>query len=204
MSCESCMLPPRGVYDQVVKWINLSRVIENSTIRVVYIHSDTINTLEIDGSNPSKKKTDTSYFSIESGEKILSLVDKKGKEVVSDLFIFEPNEYYTIIIFGKYIMQFHEVDLTCPMPHTAKIQAYNLDGKNLDIYFDEELIFENVGEDMFIETLVRPGVYDFRFNTDEDFVQEVEIESGIIYTIFFIFKEGVTFIVENEYCDNPI
>lgn len=203
MSCQTCMIPPKGVFGRFIGRVQIEKVVQHSYIRVVYIESD-VNTLRMDGALSPRRKNDTSYFEIESGDKVLSLENRGKQEISSDIFPFQPNQYYTIVVFKDYILQLLEEDLQCPKPGFVRLQAYNLDGDEIDVYLDEETAFENLGNDDFMERIIPNGIYDLRISSDPEFFYELELESGVIYTIFFIFDSKVVFVVDNEYCQNVV
>lgn len=200
MSCRSCIQLPKEAYAQFVNRIRMTKVSWTSRVRVVYIDSDVL-TLHINGKTHPYEKDDTRYFDIESGDDIvLSLVNRGGKEIVSETFDFKKDQRYTLIVFEDYILQFEELKGVCPEVGMVTLQAYNMDGGDMDIYLDEDLIFDKVGKDQFVETNVEEGIYDLRISSDKSLSYELELKSGIVYTMFFLFDKSAMFIVENEYC----
>ena len=206
MSCQTCMQLPKDAYARFVTKVRTLKIIRQSDVRVVYMNSidGEIYTLRIDGADPPRKKGETSYFELESGDKILSLVARDETEIVSDSFEFKPDLHYTLIVFQDHILQFEEEDLRCPDPGTVRLQAYNMDGKAMNIYLDEQILFEKLGNDQFVETLVYPGIYVLRMSVDKEFSTELEVRSGAIYTLFFLFEAMAMFVVENDQCLNPV
>jgi len=146
---------------------------------------------------------ETSYFPLESGEKELALVDNAKRVTVKDDFLFKPNSIYTIIVFHNHILQFEEEDIVCPFPGYVRLQVYNMDRGKLDITMNDKMTFEGLGDDMFMETILKTGVYDVGWKEDgTDLIAEIELRNSNIYTLFLL-KE-VIFLVENAYCVNLV
>lgn len=199
MSCQDCMRLPKDAYARFVTKVRTFKTIRESFVRVVYADTTPFD-LRIDGAKAPRRRDETSYFLIESGDKILSLVNRGGDDMVTDMFEFKPDSHYTIIIFEDYILQFEEEDISCPMPGYARLQAYNLDNGSINIYLDEYMGFQSLHDDQFMETIIPTGLYDLRVSNRKNFFVEIELNGGNIYTLFFV--EDLIFIVENENCED--
>ncbi len=77
-----------------------------------------------------------------------------------------------------------------------------------NIRFEEKLSYKfntkDLQNDQFVETLVYPGIYVLRMSVDKEFSTELELQSGVIYTMFFLFEAMAMFVVENDQCLNPV
>ena len=199
MSCQACVHLPKDAYARFVTKVRTFKTVRQSLVRVVYADVTPFD-LRIDGAKAPRRRDETSYFLLESGDMILSLVNRGGDDIVSDLFEFKPDVHYTIIIFDDYILQFEEEDISCPIPGYIRLQAYNMDNGPIDIYLDEDKVFKDLKNDQFVETIIPADLYDLRISNRDKFFVEIELNSGNIYTLFFI--EDLIFIVENENCED--
>lgn len=199
MSCQACMRLPKDAYARFVTKVRTFKTIQQSMVRVVYADATPFD-LRIDGAKAPRRRDETGYFMLESGDKILSLVNRNDDEIVAAVFEFKPDVHYTIVVFDDYILQFEEEDISCPIPGYVRLQAYNMDNGTIDVYLDENMIFEGLENDQFMETIIPADLYDLRVSNRDEFFAEIELKTGNIYTLFFV--EDVIIIVENENCED--
>lgn len=202
MSCQDCHRLPENAFGRKGIAIRTFKIIENSKVRVIYADASPIQLL-ISRVEPPKDRTETSYFPLESGEKELALIDNTKNVMVKDNFLFKPNTIYTIIVFYNHILQFEEENIVCPFPGYVRLQVYNMDRGKLNMETNGKLIFEGLGNNMFMETVLKTGVHDILWEEENTpLIAEIELRNSNIYTLFLL-KEFI-FLVENAYCVNLV
>jgi len=175
--------------------------IKKTRIRVVYIDPKSEMLLLIDDSIPPT--TNGSYFLMDAGPKYVSLQERKGDIPTREEFIFDKDHNYTLIVREKEIYQLED-DLICPESGTSRLQVYNLNGKSINVYIDEELVYEDLKPQESFEIILEENLYEMRIEPDLSLspIIELDLKSPIIYTVFLIPSASV--VVENPYCNNLV
>ena len=199
MACQACVQIPLDAHARFMQKIRRPKDINKTRVRIVYVAPKLDMKLLIDGDIPDT--TNGSYFSIDIGLKYVSLRDRKGEIPTHEEFIFDKDKNYTLIVRGKNIYQLEDY-IVCPESGTARLQAYNLNNKSIDIYLDEELVYENLNPQESFEIILDENLYEVRVDPDLSPALEVELKSPIIYTVFF--TPSASFVVENPYCNNLV
>jgi len=202
MSCRKCNRIPEGAFRKRGVAIRTFKIVENSKVRVIYADTAPIELL-IDGTVPPKDRDETSYFPLESGNRKLSLINRKREIIIEDDFEFKANTIYTIIVFQNHILQFEEENIVCPAPGFVRLQVYNMDRGVIDMTVDGDMVFQNLRNDTFMETLLETGVHVLRWiENGEELEADIELRNSNIYTLFLL--KDTIFMVENAYCVNLI
>jgi len=140
---------------------------------------------------------------MDAGPKYVSLQDRKGDVSTREEFIFDKDHTYTLIVREKEIYQLED-DLVCPESGTSRLQVYNLHAKSINVYIDDEVVFEDLKPQESFEIILDENLYEMRINPDLSLSSmiELELKSPIIYTVFLI--PSTWFVVENPYCNNLV
>jgi len=203
MSCQSCIQIPLDAHARFMQKTRRPKSIKNARIRVVYINPKTEMLLFIDDSIPITAIDSGSYFFMDAGPKYVSLQDRKGDVSTREEFIFDKDHTYTLIVREKEIYQLED-DLVCPESGTSRLQVYNLHAKSINVYIDDEVVFEDLKPQESFEIILDENLYEMRINPDLSLSSmiELELKSPIIYTVFLI--PSTWFVVENPYCNNLV
>jgi len=199
MSCQACVQIPLDAHAKFMNKIRKYKSIHKSRVRVVYVSPKSDIKLLINGSLPPV--TTPSYFTIDSGPTRVYLKNRKREILTDEEFIFEKDSSYTLIVHKKEIYQLSDY-LICPEIGTARLQIYNMNDKTINLYLDEELIYEELEPQNDFEVAVDAGIYELRVEPELSPMIEIELKSPNIYTVFF--TPTTSFVVENPYCTNLI
>ncbi len=201
MSCEACVPIPLDAHARFMRRVRKRRTIHTSKARIVYVSPKSDRKLLVDGSLPSIAIE--TYFSVDSGDHTLTLQDRRGNVLTEDTFVFDPNKRYTLIVRGEDIFQLADY-WVCSEPGSVHFQVSNMGENTLNIYLDEELVFENVKPLDFVETSIDADIYDVRVEPEIYPSIEVELKSPNMYTVFFASSPPSIFVVENDNCVNLV
>lgn len=201
MSCQACVQIPLDAHARFMQKTRRPKSIKKTRIRVVYIDPKSEMVLFIDDSIPPTAIGNGSYFLMDAGPKYVSLQERKGDIPTREEFIFDKDHTYTLIVREKEIYQLED-DLICPESGTSRLQVYNLNGKSINVYIDEELVYEDLKPQESFEIILEENLYEMRIDPDLSPMIELELKSPIIYTVFLV--PSTSFVVENPYCNNLV
>ena len=200
MSCSACTRIPLDSHQKFLMKTYAPKNLDTSEVRVVSAVPERRfdgNVILFDDVRMPKKRM---YKRMTSGKKMVELRSGDGKVLSKEELEFEPEKFYTLIVHEKDFFRLED-NLVCPTPGTSRLQiAIEEDLKKpVDIYLDDLMLFESAESGDFLESMVSSGIYDL--HTSEGTRLEVELKSGNVYTVFLT---EAPFVVENEYCINPI